>query len=50
MPISLTDVFSGFRLGHFDGVGGAGAGDCVECRSGAEKKALDVHFCSPVQN
>jgi len=38
------DVFSGFRLGDDDSVGGARTGNCDQGRSGAEKKALDVHF------
>ncbi|WP_210163600.1 hypothetical protein, partial [Mesorhizobium ciceri] len=33
-----------------DGVGGARTGNCDQGRSGAEKKALDVHFLTSSQN
>ncbi|WP_204367433.1 hypothetical protein, partial [Mesorhizobium sp. NBIMC_P2-C1] len=32
-----------------DSVGGARTGDCEQCRSGAEEKALDVHFLTSSQ-
>src|SRR5690606_9394242 len=49
VDVADADVFSGFRLGHDDSVGGARTGDCDESRSGAEKKALDVHFLTSSQ-
>src|SRR5690606_7718608 len=47
--VANPDVFSGLRLGDDDGVGGARTGDCDQSRSGAEKKALDVHFLTSSQ-
>ncbi|MBN9253026.1 MAG: hypothetical protein J0I86_21050, partial [Mesorhizobium sp.] len=41
--------FSWFRLGNDDSVGGARTGDCEQSRSGAEKKALNVHFLTSSQ-
>ncbi|WP_457154965.1 hypothetical protein, partial [Mesorhizobium sp. P5_C1] len=32
------------------GVGGARTGNCEQSRSGAEEKALDVHFLTSSQN
>src|SRR5690606_3201352 len=50
VDVADADVFGGLGFSDDDRVGGAGAGYCDQGRSGAEKKALDVHLCSPVQN
>jgi hypothetical protein len=50
VDVADLDVFSRFRLGDDDGVGGARPGNCDQGRSGAEKKALDVHFLTSSQN
>src|SRR5690606_21508023 len=48
--VADADIFSRLRLGDDDGVGGARTGDCDQSRSGADKKALDVHFLTSSQN
>ncbi|ESZ10582.1 hypothetical protein X735_28340 [Mesorhizobium sp. L2C085B000] len=48
--VANLDVFSRFRLGDDDGVGGARTGNCDQGRSGAEEKALNVHFLTSSQN
>ncbi|KRC93291.1 hypothetical protein ASE47_10430 [Ensifer sp. Root258] len=42
--VANANVFHGLRLGGDDCVGCLCAGYCCESCSGAEKKALDVHF------
>jgi hypothetical protein len=42
--VATANVFHGLRFSSYDGVSCPSAGDCCEGSSGAEKKALDVHF------
>src|SRR5690606_5972139 len=42
--VANANIFHGLGLGSDDSIGSLCAGDCCECSSGAEKKALDVHF------
>src|SRR5690606_30048871 len=42
--VADANIFHGLGLGSDDSIGSLCAGDCCESSSGAEKKALDVHF------
>ncbi len=48
--VADANVFDRLRLGDDDRIGGARPGDCDQGRSGAEKKALDVHFLTSSQS
>ena len=48
--VANANVFDRLRLGSDDRIGGARTGDCDQGRSGAEKKALDVHFLTSSQS
>jgi len=47
--VANANVFHRLRLGGNDSVGGLSAGDCCESSSGADEKALDVHFLTSSQ-
>ena len=49
VDVADANVFDGLRLGDDDRVGRTSAGYCDQGRSGAEKKALDVHFLTSSQ-
>ena len=49
VDVADADVVDRIRRDRYDDVRSAGAGNCDEGRSGAEKKALDVHVLTSSQ-
>ncbi|NRP89420.1 hypothetical protein GFPCMMHI_05345 [Ensifer adhaerens] len=46
VSVADTDVFKRLRFSSDDSVGRVSTGNYCQCSSGAEKKALDIHFVS----